>query len=212
MGNHRALSIIVRFAFAITCLITFPPICIRAQQTTAPPSEMRDPFSEVRERTRREAQLRSAEMGQPVVRKNGRDTGIPLKQIADDFKQIQILRNNVVRHLLAEKPLDYKFIAGETVEINKRATRLAEHLENQSAEGEKKEERTPAEIADDQVKNALITMCKRIDSFTENPQFKNPDVFDLKEAEKARRDLREVVQLSSNIAKVSERLNKPKKK
>jgi hypothetical protein len=171
---------------------------------------MRDPFSEVRERQRREAQLRSAEILQPADKKNQSVPAIPLKQMADDFKQIQVLRNSVVRHLLAEKPLDYKFITGETAEINKRAVRLAEHLQSTSAEGEKKEEPTQTEISDDQIKNALIKMCKEIDSFTENPSFKNPEVLDLKEAERARHDLREVVRLSTSINKAAERLNKQK--
>ncbi len=211
MGNYRALSVTVQFAFAVTCLIAFLPLCTRAQQTRAPASEFRDPFAEVRERQRREAQLRSAEILHPADKKDGRTAEIPLKQMADDFKQIQILRNNVVRHLLAEKPLDYKFIAGETEEIHKRAGRLAERLETATEKGEKKEEAGHAEIPDDQIKNALIKMCKRIDSFTENPSFKNPDVLDLKEAERARNDLREVVRLSSNISKAADRLNKSQK-
>jgi hypothetical protein len=212
MGNYLALSKTFQLVFSVTCLVMVLPVCTRAQQTSAPPSEMRDPFAEVRERTRREAQLRSAEILQPADKKNQSVPAIPLKQMADDFKQIQILRNSVVRQLLADKPLDYKFITDETIAINKRAVRLAEHLQNAGAAPEKKEETTPTEITDDKIKDALVKMCKRIDSFTENPSFKNPEVLDLKEAERARGDLREVVRLSSNISKSAERLNKTPKK
>ena len=208
MGTHRTFLMLLRLVFALGC--AFVPVGVHAQQTTAPPTEMRDPFAEVRERQRREAQLRSAEILTPADKKAGRP-GIPLKQIADDFKQIQILRNNVVRHLLGDKPLDYKFVADESAEINKRAGRLAERLESTGAEDEKKEELQPMEIPEDQIKYALVNMCKRIDSFTENPSFKNAEVFDLKQAEKARKDLREVVQLSSGITKTADRLKKEKK-
>src|SRR4030095_4817347 len=109
-----------------------------------------------------------------AAKKNSPSLEAVTKRLRDDFKQIQILRNNVVRHLLAEKPLDYKFIASQTDEINKRATRLAEHLEHKADEDKKEPEQIV--IADDKIKNALVTMCQRIDSFTENPSFENPEV------------------------------------
>ena len=202
------LSTLIKFGLTLTvCLVTFGAESAHAQQTGPPPPGNRDPFEEARERQRREAQLRSAERIRPAEKKDSPSLETVTKRLRDDFKQIQILRNNVVRHLLAEKPLDYKFIASQTEEINKRATRLAEHLEHKADEVDKKETEQIV-IADDKLKNALVTMCQRIDSFTENPSFENPDVLNLVQAERARRDLQNVVQLSSAIVKVAERLKK----
>ena len=207
MSKHLSLTIRLSFA-SIICLVILP-VCVYAQRPTAPASELRDPNAEARERQQREAQLRSAELLQPASKSTA--PTIPLKQMAEDFKQIQILRNNVVRHLLSEKPLDYKFIANETEEINKRAGRLAEHLDRDTTPTEKKEESAQTEVADDKVKDALIRMCKHIDSFTENPSFKTPDVYDVKQAERARHDLQDVVKLSDGILKTAERLKKTQK-
>src|SRR5689334_12759699 len=96
----------------------------QAQQTGPPPVGNRDPFAEVRERQQREAQLRSAEMPAEVRKLDKRSEEAAAEQMREDFKIIQIRRNNLVRHLLSEKPFDYKFIAGEAEEINKRASRL----------------------------------------------------------------------------------------
>ena len=169
---------------------------------------MKDPFSDVRERRQREAQLRSAEMVGPPKKADTRDLEAAAKQMREDFKGIQVMRNNVVRHLLSEKPLDYKFIASETEGINKRANRLKANLARESVEGEKKEGGKQVELGDNQMKDALVTMCKRIDSFTENPAFKLPDVVDAAQSMKAGRDLRDIILLSGRIVKLAEKLNK----
>jgi hypothetical protein len=183
----------------------------QAQQTGPPPVGNRDPFAEIRERQQREAQLRSAEMV-GVKKLDRRSAEAAAEQMREDFKSIQVRRNNLVRHLLSEKPFDYKFIAGEAEEINKRALRLKAHLLREVAEDTKKEQEKQVEISDAQMKDALVTMVKRIDSFTENPVFKVPDVVDIQHSAKANRDLQHIILLSDGIRRTADRLNKSPKK
>jgi hypothetical protein len=180
----------------------------QAQQTGPPPVGDRDPFAEIRERQRREAQLRSAEMLGGVRKLDKRAEEAAAEQMREDFKVLQIRRNNLARHLLSEKPFDYKLIAGEAEEINRRASRLKTHLLREVPEGEKKEEKKEVEIAAAQMKDALLTLVKRIDSFTENPVFKVPDVVDVQQSAKADRDLQRVILLSDGIGKTAGRLSK----
>jgi hypothetical protein len=209
MENHRALSAVVQVGFAAAvCLLTLAPNSVICQQNIPTAPSVKDPFAEVRERQQREAQLRSAEMVGPARRVDTRDFEAGAKQMREDFKAIQVMRNNVVRHLLSGKPLDYKFIVGETEGINKRANRLKSHLTRESVEREKKEESKPVELGDNQMEGALVTMCKRIDSFIENPVFKLPDVVDAPQSAKAGRDLRDIILLSGGIVKLAEKLNK----
>jgi hypothetical protein len=213
MENHRALSAVGQLGFAaVVCLLILAPNSVRGQQNIPTAPAVKDPFGEIRERQQREAQLRSAEMMGPARKADTRDFEAGAKQMREDFKAIQVKRNNVVRHLLSEKPLDYRFIVAETEEINKRANRLKAHLTRDSVEGEKKEESKPVELGDDQMKGALVTMCKRIDSFTENPVFKLPDVVDAPQSAQAGRDLRDVILLSQGIVKLAEKLNKTPRK
>lgn len=209
MKKHRVLLAIGQLAFASTfCLIALAPQAVRGQQTIPSAPAVKDPFGEIRDRQHREAQLRSAEMMGPSSKRDTRDFEAGNKQMRDDFKAIQVNRNNVARHLLSEKPLDYKFIAAETEAIHKRANRLRAHLIRESGEGEKKEDTKALELGDNQMKGALVAMCKRIDSFSENPVFKLPDVVDLPQSAKAGKDLRDIILLSDGIVKLAEKLNK----
>lgn len=216
MGNHRASSSLVVAGFVtVVCLLTLTADTARAQQSVPggpPPPGQRDPFAEVRERQQREAQLRSAEMLGAAKPKDQRGAEAAAQQLREDFKNIQILRNKLVRHLQSDTQLDYKFIAAKTGEINLRAGRLQTHMLREVAKGEKKEQESSVAIADEKVKDALVTMCKRIDSFTESPVFKEPDVVNVEQSAKANRDLRLIILLSGGIRRTAERLNQTHKK
>ena len=211
MKNQRALSAVVQLGFAAAVgLLTCTPDAVRSQQNIPTAPAVKDPFGEVRERQQREAQLRSAERMGPARKGDTRDFEAGAKQMRDDFKAIQVMRNKVVRHLLSEKPLDYKFIAAETEAINERANRLRAFLIQASVAGEAKEASKALELGDNQMKGALVAMCKRIDSFTENPVFKLPDVVDAPQSAKAASDLRDIILLSDGIVKLAEKLHKPR--
>ncbi len=214
MGNRRASVAAVGAGFVgLVCFFALSAGAALAQQPGAPgttPPGDRDPFAEVRERQQREAQLRSLEIIAGPKKEDRRGAEAAAEQMKEDFKNIQVLRNKVARHLLSEKPLDYKFISEEVEEINKRAGRLRNYLVRAAeGEGEKKE---PVEIGEGLLKDALVTMCKRIDSFTENPIFKVPAVVDVEQSAKADRDLRHILLLSDGIKRTAERLVKSHKK
>lgn len=212
MRNRRApKSAVVAGFVGLVCFHALAAGAALAQQggTPGPPLPgNRDPFAEARERQQREAQLRSAELLGEVKLTDRRSVEAAVGQMREDFRRIQILRNGVVRHLQSGVPLDYKFIARETGEINKRAGRLKTHLVREVPGGEKKGPESPADIDGAGLTEALVKMCHRIDSFTANPLFKIPEVIDIKDAEKAGRDLRDILQLSEAIGKAAERLRK----
>ena len=209
MGTHRGPSFIVAVGFmAAVCVFTLAINSAHAQQTGPPPPGNRDPFAEVRERQQREVQLRNAEVVGSVKKLDRRGAEAAAEQMREDFKNLQLLRNKLARHLLSNKPFDYKFIATETEEIYKRANRLKAHLLREVPDGEKPGQGKQVEITEAQMRDAIVTMFKRIDSFTENPVFKVPDVVDVQQSAKANRDLRHIILLSEGIRKRAERLNK----
>ena len=138
METHRALSKAIWVGFvAVVGLLTLVPNSVKSQNLPASPGA-RDAFSEVRDRQQREARLRSAEMAEPAKKLNTRELEEAAKQMREDFKGIQVMRNNVVRHLQSKKTLDYKFIASEAEEIRKRANRLKAHLSPEPVAGKRK--------------------------------------------------------------------------
>lgn len=199
--------VVVRFAMAV-CVLAIAAESAQAQRPGPPDPGNRDPFAEVRERQQREARLRSAELVGGARKADPRGAEAVAEQMRADFKSIQLLRNKLTRHLLSDKPLDYKFIAGESEEINKRASRIKTHLMREGLEGQEQEPEKPGEIADTRMRESLIAMCRRIDRFTENPIFRVPEVVDVKQSAKAGRDLRDIIYLSGSIQRTAERLQK----
>jgi len=197
------------FFFALTAV----PAGAQQGPTPGPPAPgNRDPMAEARDRQQREAQLRSAEMVVGAKPLDRRAAEAAAERMRDDFRNLQLLRNQVVRHLQSNRPLDYKLIADKTGEINKRAERLKTHLVPEAPGGEKKEPEKPTELPDDKLTDALVRMCRRIDSFTENPVFKLPDVVNVEQSAKAGRDLLDVIRLSADLNRLAERLDKTQKK
>jgi hypothetical protein len=165
-----------------------------------------DPKGPTRERQGREAALRSAER---VLRPSAdpMSAAAAAEEVKQDFTRLQILRNELVRHLKAEGPLDLKAVAERAGEVNKRAKRLRARLVLDVSAGA--EDAGPADDLDaDRLRDALVRLCKTIDRFTENPVFDLDGVVDVQQSTKAGADLLSVVELSASITKSAERLKK----
>ncbi|HEX7312302.1 MAG TPA: hypothetical protein VF297_00025 [Pyrinomonadaceae bacterium] len=175
--------------------------------TGAPPPGMGNPKREAIERQGREAMLRGAEM---LSRPSGDQRGVrgAAEQLKQDFKRIQILRNNLARHLTSDDPLDYKVIADTAGELNKRANRLGTLLMPQTSGEHDAKPHSQIELDGALMQSALVTLCRRIDSFTGNPIFKVLDVVDVEQASKAGEDLRGIIRLSARVKEGAERMNK----
>lgn len=179
--------------------------------TNAPTPGTSSPKREAIERQGREAMLRGAELlVRPIEDRRGAQAAA--EQVKQDFKRIQVLRNNLVRHLMSEGPLNYKAIADAAGELNKRANRLRTHLVPQTSGGHEERPRSQIELDDALMKPALVTLCQRIDSFTGNPIFKVLDVVDVEQAAKAGGDLQGIIRLSTRVKDGAERMNKTLKR
>ena len=158
-----------------------------------------------------EGRLRSAEAEAGTEQKNQKLVQAAIVNMKEDFARIQVLRNEIARNLVAQKPLDYSLLSVQTAEINKRASRLNLYLQARVPESEK--ENNSAELKSEEMIGALVRLCKLIDSFTENPALKNAATVDSKEVVKAKlnkanadRDLLTIIKLSSSIQKRSDSL------
>lgn len=216
MRNRRATSVVsvlcgpAALSLALLSLVTLAA----AQQPGpgAPPRPGRgDPKTATREGQGREAMLRSAELiSRPGAERPGAEAAA--EQLKQDFTQIQILRNNIARHLTAGRPLDYKFIAREAKEVNKRANRLRAHLIPQAPKDWAAGPPGAAPLGGEELTSALVELCQRIDSFTENPVFKVLGVVNVEQSARAAGDLQTIIRLSGIIKEDAARLNKAAKR
>ena len=167
-----------------------------------------NPKGDTDAQTNREATIRSAEMNASVNQLNQQRLAAVIEQTKQDFKRIQLIRNEMVDNLVAKKPLDYKLVSEQAAEINKRAGRLKSFLMRPAAEDEKKDEAKHVEYDGDALKGALVKLCNAIYSFTGNPMFKDPGVVDAQKAAKAGGDLMNIIELSDDIRRNADRLGK----
>lgn len=164
-----------------------------------------DPKGETHGQMNREAALRSAEI-RGVGRIDQRHLAAAIDQTKQDFKRIQIIRNDVVDYLVAKKPLDYKLISEQATEINKRANRLKSFMMPSAPTEKEKDAAKPTEYDGEQIKGALVKLCNAIYSFTVNPMFKDPGTVDLQKAASAGGDLIAIIELSDNVRRSADLL------
>ena len=175
-----------------------------------PPANI-NPRVDDRIRQTNEARLRSAEMEAGEEAENQKHIQAAIANMKQDFTRIQVLRNDIARNLVAHKPLDYNLITEQTAEINRRARRLNVYMLANAPED--KEQNNPSDVKSEEMIDALVKLCKLIDSFTENPALKNVGTVEAKEIEKAKedkakadRDLLAIMKLSESIQKKSDSL------
>ena len=117
MRSRQAPASMFAFGFVAAamwaaCTLTAAAAPATQARPGPPPPGNRDPFAEIRERQQREAQLRSVEIfgkakAAPADR---RADEAAAAQVRQDFKRIQILRNEIAHHILSGKPLAHNFI------------------------------------------------------------------------------------------------------
>jgi cytochrome c556 len=187
-----------------------PASAAPSQRPTRPPGNL-DPKRAQREREMRETRLRKTELGVAIEKRDRRSIEEAAKKLQEDFRQIQIIRNEIVRIILAEKPFDYKLISDKAREINKRADRLKAFLIPVDPDDKEKNQKNQGEFDNDEMKGALIQLCNQIESFVDNPVLKTPDTVDVEQSTKAGGDLLSIIELSGTIKRSAERLNKSSK-
>ncbi len=208
-ARRTAAAVLLVLAAAATVAAQGPPAGAGA------PGRI-NPKDETQGRTDREARLRSAELVATTGQLNQQQLAAAIEQTKNDFKRIQVVRNDLVDLLVSKQPFDYKRLAGQAEEINKRALRLKSFLMKPPAEGQKAAEEKRPEVSapaydEAAMRSALVKLCNTIHSFTGNPMFKNPDVIDVEQPAKAGGDLLVILELSENVKLNAERLAKTSK-
>lgn len=212
MKNRRVrlatpLWLTVATSIAFMSLMAMPT---PARQGTPPPSGSYDPFAEVRERQRREATLRSAEIRPGKTPDDPRRAQVILDHLRQDFKRLQIIRNEIVHSMKTNETLDYGHLSDQTAEITKRAARMRTSLALPAHDGVDKARLNQTEFNQEQLKSALVKLCNGIASFVESPVFKSPGVSNVQESAATGHLLQNIIVLSSDIRKSAEKLKKVK--
>ncbi|HJQ23581.1 MAG TPA: hypothetical protein VKA60_06660 [Blastocatellia bacterium] len=205
MKNRTARLTARALCFLATVFALTAPI---AAQSPRPQSEVDPARTRFEDTSRREMQLRGL---------GGNKSNDPkhveamVAQVKQDFERLLIRHNEIVRVLNAEQSLDLTFVSNAAAEIKKRASRLQATLALPRPADAEHPSPKPPSFEDAQMKGALFTLCKRIQSFVKNPIIVNLQTVDAQQATRARDDLDVIIALGDSINKMAERLKKNSK-
>lgn len=195
------------------CLLSLHAVCL-AQQGPSVSAPRIDPAVErIRDEQRRQMALRSGGHRDKDAPPDERAVKAAAEQLNEDFKRVQVIRNDLARAVTSGGALDYKHVSDEAAEVRKRSLRMQTYLAlREEGDTEKKHEETGAVALDEkQLRDSLVRLCHRIDSFVANPRFKSSEVVNVDANTKAARDLREIIDLSRRVKGGAERLGRKDK-
>lgn len=217
MQNHHAPSsvsvvfIVVVVVLATTSLAT--PVFAQRPSPNRPegPAARAEAIRRERdERQTRDLKLRSVESpGRTKPAVEDPSQRVIYEQVSEDFHRLQLVNNEMMQATFPAKSAytpDSNYISKSTDEMHKRAKRLLTNL--RLPETELKEQKPANEdIANaNQLKSALLALDSLVMSFIGNPTFKHPNVVDVVESVRAKRDLLGIIELSRRIKQHSEKL------
>jgi hypothetical protein len=211
MRESRFFMSISRRIGASALVVIVTASTVPAQAGRVSPPTIKDPKGDTLERQNREATLRSAEMEVAVEKTDKRRINAAIEQIKEDFRHIQIVRNEIARNILANKPFDYGLISEEAGDVRKRADRLKSYLVAPAGKEAENSRKNEVDFNDQEMKSALVRLCNLIVSFVENPVLKTPGTTDAQQSKKVASDLLNIIDLSGNIKRSADRLNKTSK-
>jgi len=208
--EKRAVGITV-FSLALFAFASFTTCPAHAQTSQSAAAE-RQRQRQTRRNDQMENEIKISalekESRQPVEEKQ---TRLAYAQLKADFEQLQTVNNRMMVMVFANKVLDYRSISESIAEIRKRAARLKSNLPLPATEKDESEEQSFKEwneINQAQVKLALQTLDDLIQRFVTNPVFQQPQVVDVQQSSKAKRDLEAIIKLSEKIRKGMDKLAK----
>ncbi len=160
------------------------------------------------EMSKREWQLRDLANEQGEAAGDPRRAQAIRDQVEQDFKRILTLHNEFAQSLSDGRQLDYNSVSEAAGEIKKRASRLLNTLALPKSDSDEQNQEKGLPFNERQLRDALIKLCRHIESFVTNPIIATPGTIDAKQLTRARRDLEGVIEISDHLKKAVDKLKK----
>jgi hypothetical protein len=196
-------------AVAAVAVTSLSPALAQGPPPGGPDRNMKGETDGVRERSNEiERVRRDAEKPEKKAGKSPEDK---FPEIKEDFERIQIVNGEVLQAVGAP---DYGRLSEAAEEVRRRAARLKSNLFAPEPEKKPKGEGVEKGAAVEEggrtdLKSLLSALDGALASFVASPLFQNTKVVNPDDSAKARRDLDEVIKLSSRVVKEADKLKKP---
>jgi hypothetical protein len=202
---ESALSFVLYSSATITLTCLLPVLLCnadaRAQSQSARESARID--LEARQRA-----LRNLENMKQKLSRRPPEPHLAYQQIKEDFEQLQLVNYHLSGSGAPILVLDYVQVRKDAAEVKKRAARLKTNLLLPEPDKDEKLQKSKEELAGEELKLAIDALDALVKRFVWNPVFQHPNVLDVENSVKARRDLEGIIRLSEQIQKRAEALSK----
>jgi len=132
-------------------------------------------------------------------------------QINEDFQQIQMIHNEIVRLLKPDKTLNYERLSDLSNDLKKRSLRLRENLALPEPDQAVSTPTRDESIDDALIRKSIAELHELVASFVANPIFKNLSVVDAKVIDSARQNLDKIILMSEQIKRDAKSISKSAK-
>ena len=122
-----------------------------------------------------------------------------MKQLGDDFRNLQIVDNEMMSEVVASKDLNCEHLTRQVGQIKTRASNLKIYLALPDVPATDGKKDQSDNTSDRVIRAHLDTLDKSIRDFVTNPIFRAPKVLDANLSVEASRNLRSILELSDVI-------------
>ena len=137
-----------------------------------------------------------------IAAKAAENRKINYSQIKKDFELVQELQNEIVKTYVTGKQINYGRISELASRLNNCAGRLDKNL---SLSDENTKQKPTNDQAPEAVSDLIVVLDGFIGKFVTSPVFKNLNVIESNDAEKAEFELRNIIRLSEVLAREAEK-------
>ncbi len=137
-----------------------------------------------------------------IAAKSAENRSVNYSQIKKDFESVQKLQSEIIKTYVTGKQINYKRIS----ELSSKLTECAKRLDaNLLISSEKSPEKFFKKLESDNVKDLIVLLDKSIGKFVVNSIFKNLNILETKDAEKAEFELQNIIHLSGSLTQKAEK-------
>lgn len=148
------------------------------------------------------------ELKKPAPKLSEREQLLLVKQVKDNYIGIQVLNNELLQAASNRPPTDYQIISVKAAEIRKRAIWLKENLALPESKDDKKNTKDRAADETGEIKELVLKLSQKINSFISSPFFRNPRLVEVKTLNKASHDLESIIEISQTLKKTADKLKR----
>jgi len=198
----------IRFLFCLSSLLLalFLPLSFSYAQQSSPASTAGRPDTlRLEQRRQLERQMIERALAEQSAGAR-RSPRLALAEFRADFLSLQIANNELFKSVSSAGPLDLKVVAKSAAEIRRLSKRLKTNLIIPKTKEAAKDSKVDVGPRVERLRSSLVTLDSLILDFVSNPVFESAKVVDIPLSIKARRHLEEIIELSGQIKKSSEKL------